>query len=125
MKIKIKDRHYDLPKKTLPIAEKIEEFVELSRRMEKGEFSIREYVEKQFSFLCEIISEQETVLLFGRDFATNADIDEMTAACKDIIKAYSAAIQRRNAADMAEQLRNAVPKEVFDLMRLYDLAGRK
>lgn len=124
MKIKIRDRYYDLPKKTLPIAEKIEEFVHLSRRMEKGDFSIREYVEKQFDFLCEILSEQETVLLFGREFATNADIDEMTAVCKDIIKAYSAELQRKNAADMAEQLRNALPKEVFELMRLYEMAKR-
>lgn len=118
MKVRIGSKTYELPKKTLPIAEKIEDFSELAKRMEEGEFSIREYVEKQHAFLCDILGEGTTDELFGRDFETNADIDQMTFACKDIIKAYSEEMQQRNAQEMAQQVRSAIPKEVFDLARL-------
>lgn len=93
---KISGKTYDLPPRTLSIDEKIESFVDIDKRYAAGEMTRREVVQSQFEFV-------QACAPGAFDDIETIDVNELLAACLEIIGAYNApAIKAKNDAALAK-----------------------
>lgn len=95
-KVTILGKSYDLPARTLAVDEQIEAIGVLDREYMAKRMTRREVVEKMHSFV-----EGFAPGVFPS--LEEADTNELTAACTDIISAYSAPTRKaKNDAQMVE-----------------------
>lgn len=95
-KVTIQGKSYDLPARTLAVDEQIEAVGELDREYTAKRMTRREVVEKMHSFV-------EGFAPGAFPSLEEADTNELTAACTDIISAYaSPARKSKNDAQMVE-----------------------
>lgn len=95
-KVTILGKSYDLPARTLAVDEQIEAVGELDREYTAKRMTRREVVEKMHSFV-------EGFVPGAFPSLEEADTNELTAACTDIISAYaSPARKSKNDAQMVE-----------------------
>lgn len=95
-KVNIQGKSYDLPARTLAVDEQIEAVGELDREYTAKRMTRREVVEKMHSFV-------EGFAPGAFPSLEEADTNELTATCTDIISAYaSPARKSKNDAQMVE-----------------------
>lgn len=95
-KVNILGKSYDLPTRTLAVDEQIETIGALDDEYKAKRLTRREVVEKMHAFA-------EAFAPGAFPSLEEADTNELTAACLDIIAAYSAPARKaRNEAQMTE-----------------------
>lgn len=96
-KITINSKTYELKKKTMQIAKKIEEMFSAQ--------SLIEQYEKQFEFVELILKEEEIVEIFGSNNIDDIDLDELTLVCNMANDSYKEKINEQQKRS-AEKLSN-------------------
>ena len=95
-KVNILGNSYDLPARTLAVDEQIEAVGSLDAEYKAKRMTRREVVERMHAFV-------EGFVPGAFPSLEEADTNELTAACTDIISAYSATAQKsKNDAQMVE-----------------------
>lgn len=95
-KVNILGKPYDLPARTLAVDEQIEAVGSLDAEYKAKRMTRREVVEKMYAFV-------EAFVPGAFPSLEDADTNELTATCTDIIAAYSAPARKaKNDAQMVE-----------------------
>ena len=81
----INGRSYDLPKKTLVIAGKLDDVLRVDSA---NGLSVRQKYEKLHNFVKEIIGKEESESIFGSAILDEIDLSELTITTRRIIDAY-------------------------------------
>lgn len=101
----INGRSYDLPKKTLIIAGKLDDILRVDSA---NGLSVRQKYEKLHNFVKEIIGKEESESIFGSDILDEIDLSELTIATRRIIDAYEKPIADYQMEQNIEKL-NQLP----------------
>lgn len=94
----INDRSYDLPKKTIKVANQMDEVLKVDTN--KG-LNVRQKFEKCHNFIKGLVGEETAKEMFGSNSLDEIDLTEITLAVKKVIEAYDKPI---NDYDMSKNM---------------------
>ena len=103
----VNGRSYDLPKKTLAIAEKIDEILKIDSV--KG-YSVRQKFEKLHVFVKKLAGEEQAAEMFGSSNLSEIDLSELTLAVRKVVDAYERPIADYDMEQQKEKL-SMIPME--------------
>ena len=81
----VNDKSYDLPKKTITVVDKLENVLKVDSV--KG-LSMRQKYERLYSFIKEMVGEENCREMFGSDKMEEIDLSEITITVRKIVDAY-------------------------------------
>lgn len=118
--VKIKNKSYNLPTKTIEVLTKIEKLSLLDNRLRTGEINAERSVTEQYEFICDCIGTENAAEIFNSDNIYDIDTDEILSAAIEIIKAYTAnAVKIKNdiaIGNCKELINNPSVKKVVDIV---------
>ena len=103
----VNGRSYDLPKKTIPVMEKLDDVLKVDSI--KG-LSVKQRFEKLHAFVKGLVGDDAADEMFGSDNISEIDLSELTLAVMKINAAYEKPISDFEAEERAEKF-NALPIE--------------
>lgn len=103
----VNGRSYDLPKKTIPVMEKLDDVLKVDSI--KG-LSVKQRFEKIHAFVKGLVGDEAAAEMFGSDNISEIDLSELTLAVMKINAAYEKPISDFEAEERAEKF-NALPIE--------------
>lgn len=80
----VNDRSYDLPKKTLAVAEKLDAVL----KVDSLSVPVRKKFERLHSFMKDMVGTEAAAEMFGSDNLAEIDLSEVTLAVRKVIDAY-------------------------------------
>lgn len=96
----VNDRSYDLPKKTLAVAEKLDAVL----KVDALGIPVRQKFEKLHSFMKDMVGTEETAEMFGSGNLAEIDLSEVTLAVRKVIDAYDMPLKNFESEKMARSL---------------------
>ncbi|MBQ7067051.1 MAG: hypothetical protein IJN92_09570 [Lachnospiraceae bacterium] len=81
----VNNRSYDLPKKTLALAEKLDSVLKVDSV--KG-YTVRQKYQKLHDFMKELVGEDNAAEMFGSEDLSEIDLSELTLAVRKVVDAY-------------------------------------
>ena len=105
-KVKINNKGYTLPARTLAVDDRIEEIAGLDKRYEAGDLTRREVVETIHTFV-------ETMAPGAFPALEEADTNELMKAAMDVINAYKAPERRDKIEAQTAQARELLKTPEF------------
>ena len=112
-------RSYDLPKKTMVIANMLDEILKIDSI--KG-LSIRQKYEKLHVFMKEIIGDDATKEILGTSNLDDVDLSELTISVRKIIDAYEKPIADYQIERNREQLSRLPLQQLETITKVADKA---
>lgn len=103
----INGRSYDLPKKTMRIAERLEDVV---KKDQMNGLSIRQKFENTHACIKEILGAENTKEIFGSEDIEDIDLCDVALAFKMIVDSYAQPLKEYNSA----KIRNSISSIPFD-----------
>lgn len=103
----VNSKSYDLPPKTLKVAEKLDEVLKVDSI--KG-LTVRQKFEKLHRFIMDLVGEEQAAEIFGSSNLAEIDLSELTIAMKKIVDAYDKPIDDYDAQKTKDKL-NDIPIE--------------
>lgn len=103
----INGRSYELPKKTMRIAERIEDVV---RKDPMNNIPLRQKYENTHACIEEILGTENTKEIFGSDNLDEVDLCEVTLTFKKIVDAYTQPLKEYDSAKMRNSI-SGIPFE--------------
>lgn len=90
MKVRILDKGFvELPKYTLAVVEKLEEYEELENQAKNGKVKAVELYQAQYDLLNYLLGEEKTCEILLTDNLEEIDLQNLTIALMDIRTAYA------------------------------------
>ena len=108
---------YDLPGKTIKIAEKIEDLVLSDSRKD---LSIREKYKKQHAFVIEILGKEVAKEILGGDKLDDLDMSVLTITCNKIMDAYKKPVEDYNKSKIQQSIDEIPLNEISELIKATD-----
>lgn len=96
-------RSYDLPKKTVAVAELLDEVMKIDTI--KG-LSVSQRYEKLHSFIVGLVGKENAEEMFGSNKLSDIDLSELTLSVRYVIDAYEKPIAEYNASISRDKLNN-------------------
>lgn len=103
----VNDKSYDLPKKTIPVMEKLDDILKVDSI--KG-LSVKQKFERLHAFVKGLVGDKTAAEMFGSDDISEIDLSELTLTVMKINAAYEKPISDFKAEERAEKF-NALPIE--------------
>lgn len=108
--VSVMGRDYDLPPRTIAVDAKIEDMSRLDGQYWAGKLTRLEVLTRMYNF--------------AREFAPGAlppleevDVNELNAACVNIVEAYTVDIRKERLEAKADELKDALKKAVLTAVR--------
>lgn len=108
---------YDLPGKTLKIAEKIEEVIKNDAR---PDLSIREKYKRLHAFVVDILGKENAKEFLGTDKLDEMDLSVLTITTKKIIDAYDRPLDDYNRQKVQQTMDEIPLDKVTELIKATD-----
>ncbi len=108
--VSIMGKTYVLPPRTIDIDSRIEEVGGLDRRYKLGKLSRLEALEKMHEFT-------EALTPGALPPLEEVDVNELTAACVNIVEAYTVDIRKERLEAKADELKDTLKKAVLTAVR--------
>ena len=89
----VNGQSYDLPKKTMKVAEDIDKLLKADT---DTKIALKDKYKKQFDFIRNLIGDDNSKEIFGTDDINEIDLPEITLAVKKIMDAYDKPINDYN-----------------------------
>lgn len=80
----VNGRSYDLPKKTISVADKLDSVL----RVDESNLKIRQKFEKLHNFIKELVGDENAKEMFGSDNLSEIDLSELTLSIRKVVDAY-------------------------------------
>ena len=111
----IDGRSYDLPKKTLVIAGKLDDVLRVDSA---NGLSVRQKYEKLHNFVKDVIGKEEAESIFGSDILDEIDLSELTIATRRIIDAYEKPIADYQMEQNMEKLNKLPIRQIESITKM-------
>ena len=113
-------RSYDLPKKNINVATKLDEVLKVD--FIKG-LSVRQKFEKLHVFSKDILGKENTNEILGTDNLEEIDLSELTIVVRKIVDAYEKPISDYQAERNREQLSRLPLQQLESITKVVDVAS--
>lgn len=121
----INGRSYDLPKKTMRIAERLEDVV---KKDQMNGLSIRQKFENAHACIKEILGDENAKEIFGGEDIEDIDLCDVALAFKMIVDSYAQPLKEYNSAKMRNSI-SSIPFDklasVADVMQKVSMDGKQ
>lgn len=121
----INGRSYDLPKKTMRIAERLEDAV---KKDQMNSLSVRQKFENTHACIKEILGDENAKEIFGSEDIEDIDLCDVALAFKMIVDSYAQPLKEYNSAKMRNSI-SSIPFDklasVADVMQKVSMDGKQ
>lgn len=97
----VNGRSYDLPKKTLDVAEKLDEVLKVDNT---PGLTVRRKYEILHLFVRELVGDENAAEMFGAEDLSGIDLSELTLAVKKMVEAYDKPVSDYDAERQRKRL---------------------
>lgn len=111
----VNGQSYDLPKKTMKVAEEIDKLVKADTDIK---IALKDKYKKQFDFIRGLIGEDNAKEIFTTDDINEIDLPEITLTVKKIIDAYDKPITDYYTEKSADRLSNLPIDKILELSKV-------
>lgn len=115
----LNERSYDLPKKTIGIANKLDEVLKVDSIQR---LSVRQKYEKLHVFVKDVLGEETAREIFGTDSLDEIDLSELTITVRKIVDAYEKPITDYQMEKNRERLAEIPMKQIESLTKAASMA---
>ena len=116
----VNGRSYDLPKKNINIANKLDEVLKVDAI--KG-LTVRQKFEKLHKFSKDVLGEENTKEILGTDNIEEVDLSDLTIMVRKIVDAYEKPISDYQAERNREQLSRLPLQQLESITKVADVAS--
>lgn len=88
-RIKLLGESYELPKYTLDIAEKCDNYEKVSKEYDNNDISIREFAREGVDFIVSVLGHDSLIKLFGSADIGEIDLKRLDGVCCEIVCRYA------------------------------------
>lgn len=110
MKARIINKTYDLPKLTMAVNTRFEEFDEIREKFKKGECKASEVYRAEYDLLSYLLGEEATCEILLADNLEDVDLTQLSIALIDVRSAYDKPVFDKSMEQFKSQYRE-VSKE--------------
>ena len=111
----VKGQSYDLPKKTMKVAEDIDKLVKADTDIR---IALKDKYKKQFDFIKGLIGEDNSKEIFETDDINEIDLPEITLTVKKIIDAYDKPITDYYTEKSADRINSLPIDKIVELVKV-------
>lgn len=116
----VNGRSYDLPKKTISIANKLDEVLKTDAI---HGLSVRQKFEKLHAFVKDVLGEETAKEVLGTDNLDEVDLSELTITVRKIVDAYEKPVADYQMERNKEQLSRLPLKQLEGIVKVADVAA--
>lgn len=119
----VNGQSYDLPKKTMKVAEDIDKLVKADTDIR---IALKDKYKKQFDFIKGLIGEDNSKEIFETDDINEIDLPEITLTVKKIIDAYDKPITDYYTEKSADRINSLPIDKIVELVKVTkDMSQKK
>ena len=115
-KIIINKKTYELPKRTLELADKIDALLEIEESYIRAEIKTRDIITAEFNFLLELMGDKNVTEMLGTSDLESCDVGDISCIVASILSAYNSRVEQEKLKNKLAVLNNPDIKKAMDFI---------